>query len=88
MNRAIVLLVVVKLRLQHSSQGHLSFRCTKVIPRDLINVCADHSLEIDSLSWKAQLDVSGEKHTWEPCSVQEKVNVHMQQGYNQRIIES
>lgn len=56
--------------------------------RDLINVCTEHSLETDNLSWKAQLDVSREKHTLEPCSVQEKVNVHTQQGYQQRNIES
>lgn len=41
------------------------------------------SLEIEDLSWKAQLEgVSIEKHTWETCC-EEKVDVQGQPGFEE-----
>lgn len=46
---------------------------------------AEYSLEIEDLSWKAQLEgVSVEKHTRETCC-KEKVNVHEQPAFEKVI---
>lgn len=49
MNRAGVLLLVVKLKLQNIfSKGHLSLKFTKITLLELVNVPADYSLETDN----------------------------------------
>lgn len=63
-------------------KGHVSFKYTKVRPLELINVPAEYPLENEDLSWKAQLEgVSLEKHTWETCCEEEKLNIHEQPGF-------
>lgn len=47
---------------------------------------AEYPLETEDLSWKAQLEgVSLEKHTWETCCEEEKLNIHKQPGFEEVI---
>lgn len=67
-------------------KGHVSLKYTKVRPLELINVPSEYPLETEDLSWKAQLkSVSLEKHTWETCCEEEKLNIHEQPGFEEVI---
>lgn len=68
-------------------KGHVSLKHTEVRPLELINVPAEYPLETEDLPWKAQLEgVSLEKHNWETCCEEEKLNIHEQPGFERLFL--